>query len=71
MTNAHSSRDWFLKTAKDKKAVAKHFVALSTNEKGVEEFGIDKENMFVFWDWVGGRYSLWNAELKSALSLNH
>ncbi len=58
MTNAHSARDWFLKSAKDKKAVAKHFVALSTNEKGVEEFGIDKENMFVFWDWVGGRYSL-------------
>ncbi len=54
MTNAHSARAWFLKTAKDKKAVAKHFVALSTNEKGVEEFGIDKENMFVFWDWVGG-----------------
>ena len=48
MTNAHSARDWFLKSAKDKKAVAKHFVALSTNEKGVEEFGIDKEIMFVF-----------------------
>ena len=46
---------------KDKKAIAKHFVALSTNEKEVEEFGIDKENMFVFWDWVGGRYSLWSA----------
>ncbi|MEO5648926.1 MAG: glucose-6-phosphate isomerase [Ginsengibacter sp.] len=61
MTNAHSARDWFLKSAKDKKAVAKHFVALSTNEKGVEDFGIDKENMFVFWDWVGGRYSLWSA----------
>ena len=48
MTNAHSARDWFLKSAKDEKAVAKHFVALSTNEKGVEDFGIDKENMFVF-----------------------
>ena len=61
MTNAHSARDWFLKTAMDEKAVAKHFVALSTNEKAVKEFGIDPENMFVFWDWVGGRYSLWSA----------
>jgi glucose-6-phosphate isomerase len=61
MTNAHSARDWFLKSAKDKKAIAQHFVALSTNEKGVEDFGIDKANMFVFWDWVGGRYSLWSA----------
>ena len=61
MTNAHSARDWFMKTAQDEKAVAKHFVALSTNEKDVEEFGIDTENMFVFWDWVGGRYSLWSA----------
>jgi glucose-6-phosphate isomerase len=61
MTNAHSARDWFLKSANDKKAVAKHFVALSTNEKGVEDFGINKANMFVFWDWVGGRYSLWSA----------
>lgn len=61
MTNAHSARNWFLKSAKDKKAVAKHFVALSTNEKGVEDFGINKANMFVFWDWVGGRYSLWSA----------
>ena len=61
MTNAHSAREWFLKTALDEKAVAKHFVALSTNEKDVEAFGIDKENMFVFWDWVGGRYSLWSA----------
>ena len=50
MTNAHTARNWFLKTAKDKKTVAKHFVALSTNENGVEAFGIDKENMFVFWD---------------------
>ncbi|MBS1735483.1 MAG: glucose-6-phosphate isomerase [Bacteroidetes bacterium] len=61
MTNAHSARDWFLKSAKDKKAIAKHFVALSTNKQGVEEFGIDTANMFVFWDWVGGRYSLWSA----------
>ncbi len=72
MTNAHSARDWFLKSAKDKKAVAKHFVALSTNEKGVEDFGIDKENMFVFWDWVGGRYSLWSAiGLSIALSIGY
>ncbi|MEO6136943.1 MAG: glucose-6-phosphate isomerase [Ginsengibacter sp.] len=72
MTNAHSARSWFLKSAKDKKAVAKHFVALSTNEKGVEEFGIDKENMFVFWDWVGGRYSLWSAiGLSIALTIGY
>jgi glucose-6-phosphate isomerase len=61
MTNAHSAREWFMKAAGDEKAVAKHFVALSTNEKDVEAFGIDKANMFVFWDWVGGRYSLWSA----------
>jgi glucose-6-phosphate isomerase len=72
MTNALSARKWFLKTAKEKKAVAKHFVALSTNEKGVEEFGIDKENMFVFWDWVGGRYSLWSAiGLSIALTIGY
>ncbi len=61
MTNAHSARDWFLKAAMDEKAVAKHFVALSTNEEAVKTFGIDPANMFVFWDWVGGRYSLWSA----------
>ena len=61
MTNAHSARDWFLKTAKDEAHVAKHFAALSTNEKEVTKFGIDKNNMFEFWDWVGGRYSLWSA----------
>ena len=61
LTNAHSARDWFLATAKDEKAVAKHFVALSTNEKEVRKFGIDPANMFGFWDWVGGRYSLWSA----------
>ena len=72
MTNAHSARDWFLKTANDEKAVAKHFVALSTNEKDVTEFGIDKENMFVFWDWVGGRYSLWSAiGLSIALTIGY
>jgi len=61
MTNAHTARDWFLKKAKDVKFVAKHFVALSTNEKGCVEFGIDPNNMFAFWDWVGGRYSSWSA----------
>ena len=61
MTNATSSRTWFLDAAKDNKHVAKHFVALSTNEKAVKEFGIDTANMFAFWDWVGGRYSLWSA----------
>ncbi|SMO35251.1 glucose-6-phosphate isomerase [Solitalea koreensis] len=61
MTNALSARDWFLKTAKDQRTVAKHFVALSTNKGKVTEFGIDEANMFTFWDWVGGRYSLWSA----------
>src|SRR5436190_1611675 len=61
MTNAHTARAWFLKKAKDEKHVAKHFVALSTNEEEVVKFGIDRKNMFGFWDWVGGRYSLWSA----------
>jgi len=61
ITNATSCRDWFLKAAKDKSHVAKHFVALSTNAKEVSAFGIDVKNMFEFWDWVGGRYSLWSA----------
>ncbi len=61
MTNARSARDWFLQTAKDQAYVAKHFVALSTNTKAVSDFGIDTANMFAFWDWVGGRYSLWSA----------
>ena len=61
MTNAHTAREWFLETAKDEKQIAKHFVALSTNEKEVVKFGIEQENMFEFWDWVGGRYSLWSA----------
>ncbi|WP_448911636.1 glucose-6-phosphate isomerase [Haemophilus sputorum] len=70
MTNAHSARDWFLAAAKDESAVAKHFVALSTNAKEVEKFGIDTANMFEFWDWVGGRYSLWSAiGLSIALSI--
>ena len=70
MTNAHSARDWLLAAAKDESAVAKHFVALSTNAKEVEKFGIDTTNMFEFWDWVGGRYSLWSAiGLSIALSI--
>ncbi|MDA0146039.1 MAG: glucose-6-phosphate isomerase [Vibrio toranzoniae] len=61
MTNAHSARDWFLAEAGDNAHVAKHFAALSTNATAVAEFGIDTDNMFEFWDWVGGRYSLWSA----------
>jgi glucose-6-phosphate isomerase len=61
MANAHSARDWFLKAAQDPSAVAKHFVAMSTNTPAVQAFGIDPANMFEFWDWVGGRYSLWSA----------
>src|SRR3569833_1708781 len=61
LTNAHSARAWFLARAKDEAAVAKHFVALSTNARDVAAFGIDPRNMFEFWDWVGGRYSLWSA----------
>jgi glucose-6-phosphate isomerase len=61
ITNAESARAWFLATAKDKAHVAKHFVALSTNTKAVTAFGIAEANMFQFWDWVGGRYSLWSA----------
>ncbi|MDX1914437.1 MAG: glucose-6-phosphate isomerase [Methylophilus sp.] len=61
MTNAHSARAWFLSLAEDHAHIAKHFVALSTNSKAVQEFGIDPANMFAFWDWVGGRYSLWSA----------
>ena len=61
MTNAHTAREWFLKAAGDEAHIAKHFVALSTNEKEVVKFGIDRQNMFEFWDWVGGRYSLWSA----------
>ena len=61
MANARSARDWFLARAKDEAAIAKHFVAISTNEREVTAFGIAPENMFVFWDWVGGRYSLWSS----------
>lgn len=61
MTNAHTAREWFLNSGAAEKDIAKHFVALSTNSAEVEKFGIDPENMFRFWDWVGGRYSLWSA----------
>ncbi|MDA9555661.1 glucose-6-phosphate isomerase, partial [Pelobium sp.] len=70
MANAHSARDWFLKSGAKEADVAKHFAALSTNESGVAKFGIDTQNMFEFWDWVGGRYSLWSAiGLPIALSI--
>ncbi|XP_029464231.1 glucose-6-phosphate isomerase [Rhinatrema bivittatum] len=61
ITNAETAKEWFLSSAKDASAVAKHFVALSTNAPKVKDFGIDTANMFGFWDWVGGRYSLWSA----------
>ena len=61
MTNAHTARNWFLDFAQDSNHVAKHFVAMSTNTKAVRAFGIDTNNMFEFWNWVGGRYSLWSA----------
>ncbi|APG28624.1 glucose-6-phosphate isomerase [Syntrophotalea acetylenivorans] len=61
LTNAHSARDWLLGAAGDERAVAKHFVALSSHVERVRRFGIDPQNMFEFWDWVGGRYSLWSA----------
>ncbi|XP_071973362.1 glucose-6-phosphate isomerase [Engystomops pustulosus] len=61
ITNAETAKEWFLNAAKDPSAVAKHFVALSTNAPKVKDFGIDTANMFEFWDWVGGRYSLWSA----------
>lgn len=58
MTNAHSARNWLLAALKDEESIARHFVAVSTNEQKVREFGIDTDNMFGFWDWVGGRYSM-------------
>jgi len=61
LANAHTARQWFLRAAKYETAIAKHFVAVSTNAKAVSDFGIDTTNMFEFWDWVGGRYSLWSA----------
>lgn len=72
MTNANTARAWFLKKAKNEKHIAKHFAALSTNESEVVKFGIDKKNMFEFWDWVGGRYSLWSAiGLSIALTIGY
>ena len=72
MTNAHTARSWFLEHAKDEAFVAKHFAALSTNEKAVTAFGIHPSNMFAFWDWVGGRYSLWSAiGLSIALTIGY
>ncbi|KII84543.1 hypothetical protein PLICRDRAFT_179367 [Plicaturopsis crispa FD-325 SS-3] len=72
ITNAESARSWFLAAAKDKAHVAKHFVALSTNTKSVTAFGIAEANMFQFWDWVGGRYSLWSAiGLSIALTIGY
>jgi len=72
MTNAHTARSWFLQQAGDEAHIAKHFAALSTNEKEVVKFGIDRRNMFGFWDWVGGRYSLWSAiGLSIALTIGY
>ena len=72
MTNAFTAREWFLEHAVDEKHIAKHFAALSTNETEVVKFGINKRNMFQFWDWVGGRYSLWSAiGLSIALTIGY
>lgn len=72
MTNAFTARAWFLKKAKQEKHITKHFVALSTNQSEVEKFGIERQNMFEFWDWVGGRYSLWSAiGLSIALTIGY
>jgi glucose-6-phosphate isomerase len=72
MTNAHTARQWFLETAQEEGHITKHFVALSTNETEVVKFGIAAENMFEFWDWVGGRYSLWSAiGLSIALTIGY
>jgi glucose-6-phosphate isomerase len=74
MTNAHSARDWFLAQAKDEDAIARHFVAVSTDAEQVARFGIDTANMFEFWDWVGGRYSLWSAiglPIAVAIGMDH
>lgn len=72
MTNAHSAREWFLNQGAAEKDIALHFVASSTNEAEVKKFGIDTANMFEFWDWVGGRYSLWSAiGLSIALTIGY
>jgi glucose-6-phosphate isomerase len=61
LTNANTAKEWFLKSARSEKHIAKHFVAISSNAEEVQKFGIDPDNMFELWDWVGGRYSLWSA----------
>ena len=74
LTNAFTARDWFLNSGAAQTAIAKHFVALSTNASAVSEFGIDTNNMFAFWDWVGGRYSLWSAiglSIAIAIGMDH
>jgi glucose-6-phosphate isomerase len=74
MTNAHTARRWFLGSAKDEEFVKRHFVALSSNTDEVKKFGIDPENMFLFWDWVGGRYSLWSSiglSIVCSIGFNH
>ncbi|MGL4346515.1 MAG: glucose-6-phosphate isomerase [Chitinophagaceae bacterium] len=72
MANAHVARGWFLEYAKEKKFVALHFLALSTNQKEVQKFGIDSKNIFEFWDWVGGRFSLWSSiGLSIALTIGY
>lgn len=74
LANAHAARDWFLNTAKHSQHVARHFVAMSSHRQRVQEFGIDPDNMFTFWDWVGGRYSLWSAiglSIALAVGMDH
>ena len=74
MTNAHSARKWFLAHAQEESHIKKHFVAISTNQEDVEKFGIDTDNMFRFWDWVGGRYSLWSSiglSIACAIGFDH
>lgn len=74
LANAHAARDWFLKTAGQPQHVARHFVAISSHRQRVQEFGIDPANMFTFWDWVGGRYSLWSAiglSIALAVGMDH
>ncbi|XP_063933694.1 glucose-6-phosphate isomerase-like isoform X2 [Zophobas morio] len=61
MTNAHTARNWFLKSAENEKYISNHFIAISTNEEEAKKFGVQSENIFCFWDWVGGRYSLWSS----------
>lgn len=72
MTNAHTARNWFLSFANDEQHISQHFIALSTNKSEVEKFGIAAQNIFEFWDWVGGRYSLWSAiGLSIALTIGY